>query len=194
MNKLDKLDKKVFGKQMQILLTFFSKEFEDDVKITVFDAYYSHLRLVENAQLVNGVRTAIATLKFFPTAKELKELCYGMNDELRAYEYNSINIEQKQLVGYDDTEDCRLARENLNLLAECLKEGISQEVINEQLRAKKPLRSLLNQVKKRKQAQINLAEFPEIFSDAWKTEQRAATAADYQAIAKRTLELWSQGE
>jgi hypothetical protein len=191
---MNKLDKKVFGKQMQILLAFFGKEFEDEVKITVLDAYYNHLCSVENAQLVSGVRTAIATLKFFPTAKDLKELCYGMSDELRAYEYNSINIEQKQLPGYDDTEDCRLARENLNLLADCLKEGISQEVINNHLRAKKPLRSLLKEVRERKQVQIDLAEFPEVFSNAWGSEQRAATAADYQAIAKRTLELWKQGE
>jgi hypothetical protein len=191
----NKLNKKTFCAHMIFLKDFFGKHWDDSTEAVVLKSYYDFLRTISEPDFEKGVETAIATLKFFPSAKELKDLCYGgKTDEQRAFERNSVNIEQKQLAGYDDIEDCRLARENLNLLAECLKDGIPQEAINEHLKAKKPLRSLLKEVKANKQIQIDLAEFPEIFSGMWGTEQRAATAADYQAIAKRTLELWSQGE
>jgi hypothetical protein len=190
---LNKLDKKVFGKQMTILLSFFNKQLEGDVLKMTFDAYYEHLQNVSDTDFAAGVKGAIATLKFFPTAKEIKDLCYGgKTKEQLAFERNSAISGQKQLTGYDDKEQCRVALENLNVLADCMKEGITSQEISEWTKLGKPLRSLLIKAKNSKKVVLDPEDYQEVFTDLWTQEKRVATPADYQVIARKTIEMWSK--
>ncbi len=165
------LNKQIFCTHMKVLQGFFNKSWDEDIEAIVLKSYYDFLSSVPEADFEKGIESAIATLKFFPTAKELKELCYGgKTDEQRAFENLSIDSNQKQLTGYDDKEECRIAMENLNLLAACMKEGIPEKEIHAWMKQGKTLRSLLIKAKNAKKIIIE----PE----------------DYQEIAKKTIETW----
>lgn len=187
LNKM--LNKKTFGNKMQSLLTFFGKSFDGDILEITLNAYYEYLQNLSEEEFIVGVKTAIATLKFFPSAKELRELCYGgRTDEQRAFEKNSVNLHQKALAGYDDAEERRIARENLNLLAACMREGIPELKMLEYLKSGKSLRDLL---KRKRDTKIDLSEEVQVFGDVW-AEERRVTADDYQRIASETTKRWKE--
>jgi GH25 family lysozyme M1 (1,4-beta-N-acetylmuramidase) len=88
------LDRGLFCRRIEALQDFFDRDWDDATKALVLEAYYHFLRVVPEDQFESGVREAIATFKDFPTAKELRELCFDKTDAQRAFEASSFNIEQ----------------------------------------------------------------------------------------------------
>ncbi len=152
--------------------------------------YWEMLKECDVVELRTGVINAISTLKFLPSARDLKELCYGgKSDELRAFEKNNKAAKiAGYLQGRDDSLELKLNIENWNLIPLAYKCGISKAQI---LDCVKNGRSLKEIILAARNPQIDADNYKEICGDLF-SGKRAATADDYKEIARNALQTWKE--
>ena len=151
-------------------------------------SYWEVLKVCSDDEFERGVMSAIASCKFFPTAQELKELCFnGKTDEQRAFDRNSVTVAGYIAPG-DDKADCQINLDNFHLIGFAQKLGIDDETIQDYLFNKRSLRELIMRFKPHLDPSDYGSVLPEI------GERKIPTTEDFRKIANNVIDLWKEGE